>query len=227
MYEIIEVYPIHFQYLACHTNQLNSIMKSFIKAFTICLLFSMVATSCNDKSSGDYAEAKDTAEASLSKEESIERGEYLARVIGCDHCHTPKKMTPKGPVPDMDKWMMGFPAEAALPEIVPEAVGPGKWILMHGDLTAAVGPWGVSFGANLTPSDTGIGSWTFEQFKRAMTEGKYKGMENSRPLMPPMPWQSYQEMPDKDLQAIFDYLMSLKPIENVVPSYIPPDRLQQ
>ncbi|MDC7994727.1 c-type cytochrome [Altibacter sp. HG106] len=202
-------------------------MKNHLKAITALLFCCIAILSCKDETSGDYAKAVSTADTSLSKEKSIERGEYLSRVIGCDHCHTPKKMTPQGPVPDMDKWMMGFPADATLPEIVPEAVGPGKWILMHGDLTAAVGPWGVSFGANLTPADTGIGSWSFEQFKTAMTKGKYKGMENSRPLMPPMPWQSYKEMPEEDLKAIYNYLMSLEPIENVVPSYIPPDRLEQ
>ena len=47
-------------------------------------------------------------------------------------------------------------------------------------------------------------------------------MENGRPLMPPMPWESYIEMKDDDLKAIFEYLKSIKPIENVVPSYIPP-----
>ncbi|MAP55605.1 MAG: diheme cytochrome c-553 [Altibacter sp.] len=173
-----------------------------------------------------YISKKDGTTTETSETDLIKKGEYLVKIIGCDHCHTPKKMTDQGPVPDMDRWLMGHPANATVPEIPENVVGPGKWILMNNDLTVAVGPWGTSFGANLTPDDTGIGSWSYEQFKRAMTEGKFKGMENSRPLMPPMPWQSYKEMKDEDLRAMYMYLMSIKPIENVVPSYIPPSEIQ-
>ena len=154
-----------------------------------------------------------------------ERGEYMVKMIGCDHCHTPKKMTPQGPVPDMDKWLMGYPGSDPLPEIVKDAVGPGKWILMHGDLTASVGPWGISYAANLTPHETGLGTWSYEQFKKSMTAGKHKGLENGRPVMPPMPWQTYREMAEEDLQAIFAYLQSIKPIENAVPAYVSPDKM--
>lgn len=161
------------------------------------------------------------ASMDLISDDLVEQGAYLVKVIGCDHCHTPKKMTPQGPVPDLDRWMMGYPSEDKLPEIRTEAVEPGKWVLMNGDLTASVGPWGVSFGANLTPDPTGIGNWSFDQFKNALTEGQFKGMDNTRPLMPPMPWQSYRELKENDLKAIFAYLQSIKPIENVVPAYIP------
>lgn len=89
---------------------------------------------------------------------------------------------------------------------------------MSPDMTAAAGPWGISFAANLTPHETGIGNWTFDQFKTAMTQGKYKVMANGRPLLPAMPWFNYTEMKDEDLQAVFAYLKSLKPVENVVPS---------
>ena len=95
---------------------------------------------------------------------------------------------------------------------------------MSPDMTAAAGPWGISFAANLTPDETGIGSWTFEQFKTAMTQGKYKGMENGRPLLPPMPWFNFTEMKDEDLRAIFAYLKSIKPVKNVVP---PPKQFEK
>jgi hypothetical protein len=58
-----------------------------------------------------------------------------------------------------------------------------------------------------------------------MTQGKYKGLDNSRMLMPPMPWQSYSEMKEEDLNAIFEYLKTIKPIENIVPNHIPPNDL--
>lgn len=177
--------------------------------------------SCNSKKS-EYQEPSAEEQMALSKEDMIKRGEYLALIIGCDHCHTPKKMTEHGPVPDMDRWYMGYPASDSLATINKEELGPGKWIMMNNDLTAFVGPWGVSFGANITSDDTGIGTWSFEQFKKAMTEGKYKGMDNSRPIMPPMPWESFKLMEEDDLRAIYEYLQSTKPIENVVPAYIPP-----
>ena len=118
---------------------------------------------------------------------------------------------------------MGYPSQDPLPKINKNELGPDKWVLLNNDLTAAVGPWGVSFAANLTPHQTGLGNWTFEQFEKAMTEGKYKGVENTRILLPPMPWQSYASMKDEDLRAIYEYLKSIKPIENLVPNHISPN----
>ncbi|MEJ2585303.1 MAG: diheme cytochrome c-553 [Robiginitalea sp.] len=125
----------------------------------------------------------------LSEEALVQRGEYLVVSVGCADCHSPKIMTEHGPEPDMDRYMMGYDSSQPLPE-TPENVPLGPWILFNGELTAAVGPWGTSFAGNLTPHETGIGNWSFEQFKKALREGKYKGLENSRPLMPPMPWQA-------------------------------------
>ena len=108
-----------------------------------------------------------------------------------------------------------------MPEI-PEGVPLGPWALFNGELTAAIGPWGVSFAGNLTPHETGIGNWTLEQFSKAVREGKYKGLDNSRPLMPPMPVEGFKHMTDADLEAIFAFLKTVKPIDNVVPAYRPP-----
>lgn len=155
----------------------------------------------------------------------VKRGDYLVNAIGCHDCHTPKKFTENGPVPDMDRALMGYPADAALPEFDPAMVAPGKWALFNGDLTAAVGPWGISFAANLTPDPTGIGFWKEENFIKAIREGKLKGIDGSRPLLPPMPWPAYRNLSDEDLKAMFAYLKTLKPIENVVPAPIPPDQL--
>ena len=162
---------------------------------------------------------------SLGKLESIKKGEYLATVMDCGSCHTPKLITDKGPVPDMKRLLSGYPSADPLPEIRKSEVEPGKWILFHGDLTATVGPWGVSFGANLTPDVTGLGEWTFENFKMAMTQGRHKGQENGRELLPPMPWQAYSMMTEVDLKALFDYLQSIPPVSNIVPAPIPPDKI--
>lgn len=170
---------------------------------------------------GEGAQKEVVVENAVSQEDLINRGQYLVAVIGCADCHTPKKMSEKGPVFDMDRYMMGFDSSQPLPD-VPQNVPIGPWVLFKGDLTAAVGPWGTSFAGNLTPHQTGIGNWTLEQFSRAIREGKYKGLENGRPMMPPMPVEGYKQMSDADLEAIFAYLKSIKPIENVVPAYRPP-----
>jgi len=195
-------------------------MKTIL-TFTLSIFMLFSFSNCNNSKS-EYSEKKENENVSLSKEDLVKRGEYLVTVIGCDHCHTPKKMTDHGPIPDMDRRFMGFPASDSIAEINKDVLGPGKWILLNNDLTAAVGPWGVTFGANITSDDTGIGTWSFEQFKKSITEGKYKGMDNSRPVMPPMPWESIRELEENDLKSIYEFLQASKPIENVVPAYIPP-----
>ncbi len=155
-----------------------------------------------------------------SEMEMIQRGEYMVDVLGCADCHTPKKMGPNGPELDRSKYLMGYDSSQELPP-VPENVPLGPWVLFKGDLTAAVGPWGTSFAANLTPHETGIGNWSLDQFKRAIREAKFKGLENSRPIMPPMP-RHYAYLTDQDIEAVYSYLQSLEPIDNVVPPYRPP-----
>jgi hypothetical protein len=98
-------------------------------------------------------------------------------------------------------------------------------VLFNHNITAFVGPWGVSFAANLTSDETGIGNWTEAQFFKAIREGKYKGMDNTRPLLPPMPWNMYRNATDDDLRAIFTYLKSTAPVENRVPAPITPGQL--
>lgn len=86
---------------------------------------------------------------------------------------------------------------------------------------------GVSFSANLTSDSTGIGGWTEEQFAKALRQGKSKGLDGNRQLLPPMPWPNYITLTDADMKAIFAYLKSTKPVKNVVPAPIPPDQLNK
>jgi mono/diheme cytochrome c family protein len=161
------------------------------------------------------------AQAGASKEQ-IARGEYLVNAGGCDDCHTPKSFTPKGPVPEMSKRLSGTPADIKVPPIPAGVMSPAGWgTLGTNDLTAWAGPWGVSFGANLTPDKaTGIGNWTEAAFVKAMRTGKHKGA--LRDILPPMPWQSIGRFNDQDLKAMFAYLQTLKPIPNKVPEPLPP-----
>jgi len=157
-----------------------------------------------------------TDAAPMSHDSMVKRGGYLVSIMGCNDCHTPKKMGPQGPYLDEERILSGHPSEVPVPPY--DASTSKNWILFNQMLTNYVGPWGTSFSANLTPDSTGIGSWTEAQFLKAIREGKYKGLDNTRPLLPPMPWQEFRNASDVDLKAIFAYLKSLKPVHNVVPT---------
>jgi hypothetical protein len=40
-----------------------------------------------------------------------------------------------------------------------------------------------------------------------------------------MPWQVYRGMTDQDLKAIYEYLQTTKPVENIVPAPIAPENI--
>jgi len=150
----------------------------------------------------------------------IAEGRRLVQTHDCNVCHTPKVMTPRGPQPDPARLLSGQPA-GELPPPVPQGVsGPGGWGgLFSASMTAWAGPWGTSFGSNLTPDpETGIGDWTFEVFSESLRTGMYVG--EIRPYLPPMP--TYDQMTDEELHAIFAYLRSIDPVRNEVPAPLPP-----
>jgi hypothetical protein len=198
-----------------------------IQLFFFIFFVGVLVIGCQSKAQTTQppAEEEQDQKKELSREELVKRGEYMVTVMGCHDCHSPKKMTDAGPVPDPERLLSGHRADQPLPEIDQTASGSG-WILFNGDLTAAVGPWGVSFAANLSSDATGIGNWTEEQFKTAVRKGKFKGLENGRNLLPPMPWPNLTVLSDEDLKAIFYYLKSLPPVRNVVPQPIPPSEIQ-
>ena len=154
-------------------------------------------------------------------ESKIKWGEHLVTIGGCDDCHTPKKMSDHGPVLDSALRLSGHPAQFPPMDINRKELEM-KVIVCNMLLTEWAGPWGVSYTANLTPDDTGIGSWTEQQFVKALREGKLKGLDGSRKLLPPMPWEGIGKMTDDELSAVFAYLKSLKPINNLVPQPLPP-----
>ncbi|HEY2347666.1 MAG TPA: diheme cytochrome c-553 [Puia sp.] len=149
--------------------------------------------------------------------EKVRRGEYLVSIIGCDDCHSPKRLGPMGPEIIPELRLSGYPSSRPILKADSQVVKQG-WMLMGADLTSSAGPWGVSFAGNITSDETGIGNWTEENFIRALRQGKYKGLENSRTLLPPMPWFNFKNMSDEDLKSIFAYLKSTKPVSNVVPA---------
>jgi mono/diheme cytochrome c family protein len=189
------------------------------KACFIGLAFSMCLLACLILPATSLAEQK--------VQSKVERGKYLVKLGGCHDCHSPKVFTPEGvPMPDESRLLSGHPEDEKLPEIGANMTGPGKWILFNEGLTAAVGPWGMTFAANLTPDPQfGIGLWTAKHFIEAMRTGKHMGA--GRPILPPMPWFNLTEVSDEDLSAMFAYLKSLPPIKNQVPTPLTPEELAQ
>lgn len=169
--------------------------------------------------SPEAVRAETSADASADPaSDAVARGEYLVTVAGCNDCHTPFKMGPNGPEPDMSRMLAGHPQDLQMPA-APAAQGPWSWAGAATN-TAFAGPWGVSYASNLTPEpNSGIGIWTEDLFIKALRTGRHWGQ--ARPILPPMPWQNYSRMTDGDLKAMYAYLRSIPPVVNNVPESIP------
>ena len=138
---------------------------------------------------------------------------------GCHDCHTTKKVGPGGPEPDMSKMLSGHPEDISITAPFKPAKGSPWTIATTDTLTAWSGPWGVSFAANLTPDkETGL-NMTERNFVIAIKTGSHLG--TARPILPPMPWQQYSNLPEEDLKAMYAYLKTIPPIKNQVPAPIP------
>jgi hypothetical protein len=150
----------------------------------------------------------------------VQRGEYLVKIMGCNDCHTPWKIGPKGPEPDMTRMLSGHPEEIGL---LPNHRAPDPFVWSgFATNTAFSGPWGVSYAFNLTPEpNTGLGIWTEEMFIKTIRTGRHMGV--SRPINPPMPWPAYRNASDEDLKSVYAYLRTIKPVVNRVPEYQPVD----
>jgi mono/diheme cytochrome c family protein len=127
------------------------------------------------------------------KTDRVAYGEYMINAAACGDCHTPADGQGQ-PLPGRD-YAGGF--EFKLPA------------------------GGVVRSANITSdANTGIGTWTEEQFI-----DKFKAFEGApaRELTPQeqrestvMPWTDYAGMTREDLGAIYTYLRSIKPVLNRV-----------
>ena len=185
---------------------MNTILKQTAIASTTLVLTLIAQTT--------FAEARDS--------KLIKRGELLVTVGGCVDCHTPFKMGANGPEKDMDRGLSGHPEDLKLTP-PPRLNAEWNWA-GSATMTAFVGPWGVTYAANLTPDrETGIGAWKEKDFVQAMRTGKHLGA--TRPILPPMPWQALSRLPETDLRAIYAYLMAQPAVKNKVPDPVAPDVL--
>ena len=106
-----------------------------------------------------------------------------------------------------------------------DSIAPGQYILYAGgcischtnesgpDLAGGVPfetPFGLLYSTNITPDvETGIGGWSNEQFANAMRRGV---LPDGSHLYPAFPYTSYTLLSDKDIDLLYDYLMSLPPV---------------
>jgi cytochrome c553 len=144
--------------------------------------------------------------------QKIARGRYLATIGACNDCHSPK--IDAAQTPDPKRLFSGRPQTTMAPSQDPKEIHASL------DLTAWAGPWGVSYGANLTPDvETGLKArYTEASFIKTLRTGKKPEGED---LLPPMPWALYKAMSDDDLRALYAYLQSIPAIKNNVRSAVP------
>ena len=154
-------------------------------------------------------------------ETQVEWGEHLVIIGGCNDCHTPKKMTAMGPVDDTSLLLSGHPEKLPAPDVNRKETE-SKGLVVTSDFTAWVGPWGISYSANLTPDETGTGKWTESQFLYAIKNSISKGIPGSRSLLPPMSMMPVKHMTDDELKAIFAYLRTINPVKNFSVQPTPP-----
>lgn len=193
--------------------------KSIVLLTLLGAIVTMWTVACSNHSSADTVDkAKDSTAL-------VKRGEYLVMTSGCDDCHSPKKMGSLGPEIIPELRLSGFQETDQLPPVDKATVAKG-WTLFAPGQTAAVGPWGVSYAANITSDATGIGNWSEAQFINSIRKGVYKGIDDARPLLPPMPWFVLKNMTDEDLKAMYYYLKTTKPVFNRVPGPQPLDKLK-
>jgi hypothetical protein len=83
----------------------------------------------------------------------------------------------------------------------------------------------VVHSANISPDATGIGSWSRDQFIQRFKQ--YLQPQNVITGLKPtdnntiMPWTMYAGMSESDLSCIYQYLRTVRPIENTVTKYTP------
>ena len=75
-------------------------------------------------------------------------------------------------------------------------------------------PFGYMLSPNITPDpDTGIGRWSSADFYRALHDGVNK---HGKDMYPTMPYDFYTKVTRADVDAIYAYLRTVKPVRNAV-----------
>lgn len=187
-------------------------MRHQFKIAALAFLCLLLVHACNNQATDSTAPTTATPSA----EDKIKEGQRLVATLDCEICHSPKRMGTKGPEIIPELRFGGHQAGTQLPPYDENTVKAG-WALFAPDFTSVIGPWGQSYAGNISSDSTGIGMWTEEQFKKVLREGKFKGLDNTRPILPPMPWEAYRNLTDEEISKVFAFLKSTNPVKNVVP----------
>jgi nicotinate dehydrogenase subunit B len=76
-------------------------------------------------------------------------------------------------------------------------------------------PFGTVYATNITPdAETGLGSWSFAAFERAMRQGIHR---DGRHLYPAFPYNHFTRVSEGDLQALYAFLMAQQPVRQFTP----------
>lgn len=131
------------------------------------------------------------------KSDVVNYGKYMVNAAGCIECHT-----------QVDKG-----------QIIPD-------LAFSGGREFGLGDGRILRSANITPdNETGIGTWSKERFVEL-----FKSRADSATLhtkvdpagyITMMPWTMYGGMEKEDLEAIYTYLRTMKPIKNSVEKFTP------
>ena len=141
------------------------------------------------------------------QDQQLQHGKYIASIAGCPVCHTPYKAEYQNP------------ATLTLEQIQTLAFNESNALdqnkLLAGGRVFQLGPIGNLLTRNLTPDkETGIGSWTTDQIKVAVTTGL---AIDGKMLFPVMPYHTYNGMADADLEDVIIYLQSVNAVTNKIP----------
>jgi mono/diheme cytochrome c family protein len=137
----------------------------------------------------DEVTALYAGQAADAKANPVKRGAYLVETLGCVGCHSPV---------DQQKRML-------------------SGLKLAGGMLLRIVPFGDYPTGNLTSDKaTGLGNWSDEEIKRAITKGILR--DGTRLLPFPMDYGSYSTMTADDLSAVVAYLRTVPPVTNKVPA---------
>jgi mono/diheme cytochrome c family protein len=131
----------------------------------------------------------------------LERGRYLVEGPGhCFMCHSELDWNREGPPPKAGAQAGGQSpfCEETLPWLSAPNISPDR--------------------------QTGAGTWTDGQFRRALRQGIGN---DGRTLFPMMPYRLFHEMSDEDLTSVIAYLRSIPPVRREVPRTRLPEPVKQ
>jgi cytochrome c5 len=137
----------------------------------------------------------------------------------------------KAPIlePLLDGYYPPYPKVSPKAPFTAEQVARGEYLAKAGDCIAChtntkmnigqfagnlpiVSPFGTFYSSNITPDkETGIGSWTEEDFRNAMQHGRHPSGYN---YFPAFPYVYFSNLAKEDIKDLYAYFMSIPAIHH-------------